>query len=119
MMKYQDRVVIVTGASSGIGRQVAVDFARRGALLVLAARRADRLDEVAHECGAAGGKALGVTGDVAADGFVESLVARALERFGHVDVVVNNAGVPKHKQFFDVTPEDVEYTLRVNLIAPA
>jgi short-subunit dehydrogenase len=118
-MEYRERVVIVTGASSGIGREVAIDFARRGAAVVLAARRADRLAEVTADCEAAGGNAVGVTGDVAADGFVESLVARALERFGRLDVVVNNAGVSKHKQFFDVTAEDVEYTLRVNLIAPA
>ena len=116
---HRNRTVIVTGASSGIGRQVALDFARRGARLVLAARRGDRLADVAAECVAAGGAVEPVTGDVAADGFVESLAARALARFGRIDVVVNNAGVPKHKQIFDVTAEDVEYTLRVNLIAPA
>jgi short-subunit dehydrogenase len=118
-MDYRDRAVIVTGASSGIGRQVALDFAARGAAVVLAARRADRLAEVAQDCKRAGGRAEPVAGDVAAEGFVEALVARALERFGRLDVVVNNAGVPKHKQFFDVTADDVEHTLRVNLIAPA
>jgi short-subunit dehydrogenase len=116
---FRDRVAIVTGVSSGIGRQVALDFARRGASVVLAARRADRLAEVERECRAAGGTPEAVAGDVAVEGFVESLVARALDRFGRVDVVVNNAGISKHKQFFEVTPEDVEYTLRVNLIAPA
>ena len=118
-MEYRRRAVIVTGASSGIGRQVALDFAGRGASLVLAARRADRLDEVARACGAAGATVEAIVGDVADEGFVESLVARALARFGRVDVVINNAGVSKHKQFYDVTPDDVEYTLRVNLIAPA
>jgi len=86
---------------------------------VLAARRADRLDAVARECVAAGGTAEPVAGDVAADGFVEALAARALERFGRIDVVVNNAGISKHKQFYAVTADDVEHTLRVNLIAPA
>jgi short-subunit dehydrogenase len=116
---YRGRTVIVTGASSGIGRQVALDFAARGASLVLAARRADRLAEVARECERAGGMVEAVVGDVAADGFVERLAARAVERFGRIDVVVNNAGIAKHKQFFEVTADDVEYTLRVNLIAPA
>jgi short-subunit dehydrogenase len=118
-MDYRGRATIVTGASSGIGRQVALDFAARGASLVLAARRADRLAEVVRDCEKAGTRVVGLPGDVAADGFVESLVACALGRFGRLDVVVNNAGVSKHKQFFDVTPEEVEYTLRVNLVAPA
>ena len=47
------------------------------------------------------------------------MVGRALLRFGRIDVLVNNAGIPKHKQFFDVTPEDVDYTMRVNFMAPA
>jgi short-subunit dehydrogenase len=111
--------VIVTGASSGIGREVALAFARRGASVTIAARRAAELEEVGRACVAAGGAAEVIAGDVAAPGVVESLVARTLERFGRIDVVVNNAGVPKHRQFFDVTPEDVEHTLRVNLIAPA
>ena len=117
-MDYRSRVVVVTGASSGIGRQVAVDFAARGARLVLVARRAEQLADVARACAAAGGVAEAIAGDVAADGMVEQVVARALASFGRIDVVVNNAGIPKHKQFVDVTAEDVEYTLRVNLIAP-
>jgi short-subunit dehydrogenase len=118
-MDYRNRVVVVTGASSGIGRQVALDFAARGASVVAVARRVERLAEVARACEAAGAKVEAVPGDVAADGFVEALVLRALARFGRIDVVVNNAGIPKHKQFFAVTAADVEQTLRVNLIAPA
>src|SRR5262245_35296754 len=118
-MDHRGRVAIVTGASSGIGRQVALDFAARGAAVVVVARRAERLAELENEIVAAGGRAFAIVGDVAAEGFVEDMVARTLERFGRIDVVVNNAGVPKHKQFFDVTAADVEYTLRVNLIAPA
>jgi short-subunit dehydrogenase len=98
---------------------VALDFAGRGASIVIAARRADRLAEVAAACAARGGAVESVPGDVAAAGFVETLARRALERFGRIDVVVNNAGISKHKQFFDVTAEEVEYTLRVNLLAPA
>jgi len=115
-MDWRGRTVVVTGASSGIGRQTALDLAARGASLVLAARRGERLREVADACRT---PVEVVPGDVGAEGFVEELAARALDRFGRIDVVVNNAGVPKHKQIFDVTAEDVESTLRVNLVAPA
>jgi short-subunit dehydrogenase len=118
-MDYRKRVAVVTGASSGIGRQVARDFATRGASVVAVARRADRLAELARDCESAGGVVEAVPGDVAATGFVEALVERTLARFGRIDVVVNNAGISKHKQFFAVTADDVEQTLRVNLIAPA
>jgi len=118
-MDYRERVVIVTGASSGIGRQVALDFAARGARLVIAARRADRLAETARECTARGGAVEAVVGDVAERTFVETLVPRALDRFGRVDVVVNNAGVSKHKQIYQVTPDEVDYVMRVNFLAAA
>jgi short-subunit dehydrogenase len=117
-MDYRERVVIVTGASSGIGRQVALDFAGRGASLVLSARRADRLAQVAHDCEARGAAVEAMTGDVGERRFVESMAARALRRFGRIDVVVNNAGISKHKQIYHVTPEEVDYVLRVNLHAP-
>ena len=118
-MDYRERVVIVTGASSGIGRQVALDFAARGARLVLAARREAELGAVAREGAVRGGQVEAAVGDVADRGFVESLVARALGRFGRLDIVVNNAGVPKHKQVYHLTAEEVEYVTRVNFLAPA
>ncbi len=114
-MDYRGRVAIVTGVSSGIGRQLALDFAARGASLVVCARRADALAEVARACG---GDVEALAGDVADRAFTEGLVTRALERFGRVDVVVNNAGISKHKQLVDVTADEVDYVLRVNLLAP-
>ena len=118
-MDWSGRVVVVTGASSGIGRQLALDFAARGARLALLARRADRLEQVAEACRERGAEVLVVVGDLAEPELPEALVARTLERFARLDVLVNNAGVPKHKHFFDVTPQDVEHTLRVNFLAPA
>ncbi len=118
-MDYTGKVVIVTGASSGIGRQIALDFGRRGARLVISARRAELLQRVARECEAEGAEVEALVGDLAERAFAESMLQRALERFGRLDVLVNNAGIPKHKQFYDVTPEDVDYTMRVNFMAPA
>ena len=84
---------MVTGASSGIGRATGLAFAERGACVVLAARRAEALEELARQCQAAGGQALAVPTDVTNELAVAELARRAVERFGRIDVWVNNAGV--------------------------
>src|SRR5215471_3307383 len=118
-MDYRGRVAIVTGASSGIGRQLALDLAGRGASVVIAARRRELLAQVADECRARGGSVEALAGDVADRAFVESIAAHAVERFRRIDVVVNNAGISKHKQIYHVTADEVDAVLRVNFLAPA
>ena len=86
-------VVVVTGASSGIGRATGLAFAERGARVVVAARRAGALEQLARQCQAAGGQALAVPTDVTDEAAVAELARRAVERFGRIDVWVNNAGV--------------------------
>jgi short-subunit dehydrogenase len=100
------RTFVVTGASSGFGRGVALKLASYGANVVLAARRTEVLEEVAAEARAAGGRPLVVTTDVGRPDQVERLAAAAVERFGRIDVWVNNAGVGAIGRFEDVPVED-------------
>ena len=88
-----DKVVVITGASSGIGESTAKLLARYGATVVLGARRKDRIDAVVKEMSAAGGKAIGFAVDVAKRAEVEALIKGAVDSFGRVDVIVNNAGI--------------------------
>ncbi|WP_405613508.1 SDR family NAD(P)-dependent oxidoreductase [Streptomyces sp. NBC_00076] len=91
--RFTGRTALVTGAGSGIGRAVALAFAAEGANVVVAGRRREPLDETAALIERAGGKALAVTADVTSAADVTALVAAAVDRFGSLDVAVNNAGV--------------------------
>src|SRR5262245_55235505 len=94
-MHFKDKVVVVTGASRGIGRDVALAFAREGAQLVLAARSAEQLAQVQNDIHGLGATALSVPTDVTSPAAVKALVDAAMTRFGRIDVVVNNAGIGK------------------------
>jgi short-subunit dehydrogenase len=87
------KVIVITGASSGLGREAARQFATRGCRLVLAARREHDLEETAHMCREAGGSAVVIATDVTEEAQVEALAHRALSAWGQIDVWVNNAGV--------------------------
>jgi NADP-dependent 3-hydroxy acid dehydrogenase YdfG len=88
-----DAVVVITGASSGIGESTARRLAGQGAKVVLAARRKNRIDAVVKEITAAGGKAIGFAADVTRRPEVDALIKYAIDTFGRVDVIVNNAGI--------------------------
>src|SRR3972149_9361236 len=93
LFSLKDRVAIITGSASGFGRATAKLFAEAGASVVLASRRADKLQIVADEIAVMGGNALVVQTDVTVEARVKHLVERTLERFGRIDVLVNNAGI--------------------------
>jgi NAD(P)-dependent dehydrogenase (short-subunit alcohol dehydrogenase family) len=110
-----DRVVVVTGASSGIGRATARAFAEMGAVVVLAARREAPLHELATECATAGSRALVVPTDVRDEEQVEALADRAIENFGRIDVWVNNAAVTQFARFEEAPPDVYDQVIATNL----
>src|SRR5690606_16420578 len=93
MDNINDRIVLVTGASSGIGETTARLLAARGATVVLGARRIDRLEALVSQIAASGGKAVARTLDVTSRADVQAFADHALAQFGRIDVLVNNAGV--------------------------
>jgi NAD(P)-dependent dehydrogenase (short-subunit alcohol dehydrogenase family) len=110
----RDKVAIITGASSGIGRATALALARQGARVVLAARRQAELEAVAREVWALGREALVVATDVAEQAQVERLVAETLRCWGQVDLAVASAGVYVRKAVAGLTADLVEVSMRVN-----
>jgi len=111
----EGKVVIVTGASSGLGVSFAQAFAEAGAHVVLGARRAERMTQTAALVEAAGRRALPVVTDVAAPGQCQALVDAAMEVFGQVDVLVNNAGVGSAHPATRETPDQFRAVIEVNL----
>lgn len=94
----ENAVVVITGASSGIGRAAALEFARRGAAVVVAARSGDQLEEVAAQCRTLGGKGLAVPTDVTDPGQVLTLARKATGQFGRIDVWNRSVCPPPSKQ---------------------
>lgn len=111
----KDKVVVITGASSGLGEATARHLGALGARLVLGARRADRLAALVAEIEQAGGAAIAVTTDVARRADVEALVAKGVERFGRVDVLVNNAGTMPLSPLAKTMVDEWDRTIDVNI----
>ncbi len=108
--------VLVTGASSGIGRALSLQLARKGARVALVARRERELELLAAEIAAAGGEAVALPADVADRGQVEACAEKARAALGGIDVLVNNAGYGGRRQFLDWDVEDMERMVRVNYL---
>ncbi len=98
---FRDQCVIITGASAGIGRSLALLLARQGAKVAIAARRADRLEQLAEECRQAGGQALAMPTDIVDERQCRVLVEKTIAAFGTIDMLINNAGMAASALFAD------------------
>lgn len=118
MQTLKDQVVIVTGASQGLGTYIVRALAQAGATLILAARSRDKLEAFAGELGAQGTRVLAVPCDVTREADRAVLVQRSLETFGHIDVLVNNAGIEELCAYAEQDPASVARIIETNLTAP-
>jgi len=117
MTFWQEKVVLVTGGSSGLGRVIAEAFRDAGARLAIAALEADDVRRAAEEMAAGGREVLGVHADITCQEDVDRLFDRTIERFGRLDVLVNNAGRSMRGRLPDTTPEQFRDLMELNLIA--
>jgi NAD(P)-dependent dehydrogenase (short-subunit alcohol dehydrogenase family) len=108
------RVIAITGASAGIGRATALRLARDGASIAICARRHERLEEVAAGIVKAGGQALPVVADVTSETDMNMFVAKAVERFGRLDVMMCNAGFGIYGAIDDITPDQMKKLMDIN-----
>jgi len=113
----QGKAAIVTGAGRGLGRAIAVALAQAGAKVALAARSAAQLGEVASAITESGGQAIAVPTDVTRESDAQRLVERALESFGALHIVVNNAGIERRAPLLEYTQQDWDEVMAVNLRA--
>jgi len=114
---WRDRVVVLTGASSGIGRVTARAFAERGSRVVAVARRETLLASLVEECRKSSPDSCHLAGDLGQRSFAEHVIDETVRRFGRIDVLVNNAAITKHKQIYHLAAEEVERVMAVNFLS--
>ena len=115
-MQLKDKVAIITGGGRGIGRSIAMAYAAEGASVVIAARSAAQLEEVATEITAQNGEVLTVPTDLRIREDVENLVQKTVDQFGRIDILVNNAGINPRGLFIDSTDEEWEQGWQINVM---
>lgn len=112
----EDKVAVITGGSAGIGREVALNLAKAGMNIVLAARSLDKLQAVAEELRVSGVRVLIVPTDISRQEDRERLIATTVSEFGGIDVLVNNAGIEAFQAFHEIPPEQILATLETNMV---
>lgn len=116
-MEYRGKVVIVTGASSGIGYVTAKAFAERGSTVVAVARREALLQKLIAACQAHSPKSHYIAGDLGDRAVAERIVDETVAKHGKLDVLINNAAISKHKQIYHTTADEADYVMRVNFMS--
>ncbi|MFP9098693.1 3-ketoacyl-ACP reductase [Flavobacterium sp. RHBU_24] len=116
MQSLQGKTALITGAGKGIGKAVALALAEEGVNIILIARTTVDVEAVAKEVEAKGVKALALTADVAELVSVTTAVEKAVAEFGTIDILINNAGIGKFGKFLDLSPEEFEHIIKVNLM---
>jgi NAD(P)-dependent dehydrogenase (short-subunit alcohol dehydrogenase family) len=116
VMKLKDKVAVVTGSGRGIGRAIALAFAKEGAKLVLMARTAGQLDQVGKEIEALNGEFLAIPGDLSKKSDIFNVLAKTIERFGPPDILVNNASVQSRSLSVDCDDDAWQNVIQTNLV---
>jgi NAD(P)-dependent dehydrogenase (short-subunit alcohol dehydrogenase family) len=111
----RDKVVLVTGGGTGIGKAIAQRFVRLNAFVAITGRRESQLAETCKELGA---NASYIAGDLTKCGVAKNTIREVVKKYGHLDVLINNAAAAKHGLLVDVPDEDIDFLLRTNVFAP-
>ncbi len=114
-MNLSGRVAIVTGSSRGIGKSIALELASRGAKIVLSGRNKESLDKVLEEIEKTGSEVLTIAGDVGDSSDAQKLIDGALEKFGKIDILINNAGITRDNLLLRMSEDDWDIVLKTNL----
>ena len=116
-MKIKDSVVLITGAGRGWGRSIALAFGRAGAKVVIVSRTQSEIEETAEMIRGEGGEALAVSSDLGTEDGIEKTYQEIKEKFGRLDILVNNAAIMKFKEFRDITEAEIKLLTNVNLLS--
>lgn len=112
----KEKVVLITGASSGIGRALAFAFGREGASIVICARKAESLQQVSSELEQAGITTLALVADVSLENDVKALIEQTIARFGRLDILINNAGISMRSMLIDTDPAVIQKVMDINFM---
>ena len=114
-MRLKDQVGIVTGGGRGIGRAIALTFAKEGAHIAVVARTESEIEAVAREIGTLGARGIAIKTDVSQEDQVEAMVQKVLDEFGRIDILVNNAGFARHAHIQEIQTDIWDLTMDINL----